>query len=212
MVRIFSKRESEEITNAIVLAEQCTSAEIATVVIPKSDHYVSELMFYGFILGSIIDFILWENTWVSTFPMFFLVQLLCIFVIPFTPGLKSILLFFLPKKLLYHRASHLGAEELLAITQHVPSHTPVVLLFVSLAEHYVHVFPNTIVNNKIEDKHWENIISEFTLSLKKQNLTHTCIKTIKEISELLAPIFPDDKGDNLYHDTVRHCTKKPKNK
>ncbi len=207
MVNIFSSVESERIAQAVVLAEQNTSAEIATVVIPRSDHYISEMMLYGFIFGSLIDFALWDASWVNKFPLFFLIQLVCMFIIPFTPGLKQVLLYFLPKKLLYHRASHIGAEELLGITQQLPPQTPVVLLFISLAEHYVHVFPNPVINNKIEKKHWDKIINGFTLNLKNKNLTNACIETIKEISDLLAPIFPDDEGNNLYEDAVLHGTK-----
>lgn len=208
MVNIFSSNESKQIASAISLAEQSTNAEIAAVVIPRSDHYIPELMFYGFILGSIIGFILWEATWAHRFPVFFLIQLLCIFILPFTPGIKQLLLYFLPKKLLFHRAAHLGAEELLAISQQLPPHTPIILLFISLAEHYVHVFPNPIVSHKIEDKNWDTVVNQFTLILKKQNLTKACVDTIGEIGGMLTPIFPDDKGQNLYADAVTHRTKK----
>jgi putative membrane protein len=204
MVKIFSTLESEQIAEAIALAEQRTHAEIATVVLPRSDHYVSEMMLYGFILGSVISFILWEAAEVDRFSLFFLIQLLCMFLVPFTPGLKRVLLYFLPKKLLFHRAAHIGAEELLAIIQNVPPQTPVVLLFISLAEHYIHVLPNPIVNNKIEAKNWDKIIGGFTVTLKNNDLTKACIETINEIANILAPIFPDDKGKNLYEDVIHY--------
>lgn len=208
MVNIFSTTQSEQIENAIATAEQGTRVEIATVVIPRSDFYISELMIYGFIIGSFINFLLWEGRIATSFPEFFFIQLICILMLPYTPGIKKIFCFFLPKKLLVHRASHLGAEEILAINQHVPPQTPVVLLFVSLAERYVHIFPNNVVNDSIEKHHWDKIINQFTVTLKTQELTQACTQAIHDISELLKPIFPDDDGSNFYKNKVMHSVKK----
>lgn len=169
--------ESEQITKAIGLAEQRTCAEIAAVVVPRSDHYIAEI------------------------------QLLFMFLVPFIPGLNRILLYFLPRKLLFHRASHLGAEEILAITKAVPHETPVVLLFISLAEHYVHILPNHRVAHQVDEKSWDPIINRFTIALKKESLSKACIETIKEIATLLEPIFPDNAGKNLYEDEMRHGSK-----
>lgn len=199
--------ESEQITKAIGLAEQRTCAEIAAVVVPRSDHYIAEMMLYGFVFGSLINFVLWDTTGLNKFPLFFLIQLLCMFLVPFIPGLNRVLLYFLPRKLLFHRASHLGAEEILAITKTVPHETPVVLLFISLAEHYVHILPNHSVAHKVEEKSWDPIINGFTITLKRENLTKACIETIKEIANLLEPVFPDDSGKNLYEDEMRHGSK-----
>jgi len=202
MVKIFSPSEAEYIAQATTLAEQRTSAEIVTVVIPKSDRYISEMMFYGFILGSVIAFVLWEIKGLTNFPVIFLIQLLCMLILPLMPGIYKVFLYFLPKKLLFHRASHLGAEELLAIMQKVPPQTPVVLLFISLAEHYIHLFTNPVVKNGIEDKHWDELINRFTVKLKVQTLTQTCSESIAEIADILEPVFPDDAGKNWYVETT----------
>lgn len=71
MVKIFSNLESEQITKAIGLAEQRTCAEIAAVVVPRSDHYIAEMMLYGFVFGSLINFVLWDTTGLNKFPLFF---------------------------------------------------------------------------------------------------------------------------------------------
>ncbi|QMT61679.1 hypothetical protein [Legionella sp. PC997] len=207
MVKIFSTLESEQITKAIGLAEQRTCAEITAVVVPRSDHYIAEMMLYGFVFGSLINFVLWEITGLNKFPLFFLIQLLCMFLVPFIPGLNRVLLYLLPRKLLFHRASHLGAEEILALTKAVSHEIPVVLLFISIAEHYVHILPNHRVANKVDEKSWDPIINGFILTLKRENLTKACTETIKEIATLLEPIFPEDAGKNLYEDEVRHGSK-----
>lgn len=204
MVKVFSETEALQIEQAVACAEKNTHAEIATVVLPISDRYISEMMFYGFVLGSVLAFILWEMQWAIHFPQFFLIQLFCILFVPFIPGLNRIFIYFLPKKLLFHRAVHIGAEELLAVMQNTPPNTPVVLLFISTAEHYIHLFPSPIVKNKIKDEEWEVLIQSFTQKLKQKGLTGACVETVNEIGRILAEFFPDDGGKNWYQDTVIH--------
>lgn len=202
MVTIFSNRESQAIEHAVALAEKNTNAEIITVVVPSSDYYIPELMLLGFVFGCLIDLFIYHYLAITKLTHLTLIQLACMFLLPFFPGLRGGVSYFLPKKLLHHRAFQLGAEELLFITHKVNSHTPVVLLFVSLAEHYIHIYTNSIVKNKIDENKWSTLIDTFTASLKQRTLAQACIETISKISLVLSLIFPDDKGDNLYSDKV----------
>lgn len=198
MVKIFTASEKEQLSTAIHTAEQRTSAEIATVIMPISDRYIPEMMLYGFLLGSLASMMLWELSWVASFPILFLIQIIGIFSIPFLPAVHKLFLRFLPQKLLFHRASHLGAEELLAIHQKVQHDTPVVLLFISLAEHYVHLFPNAVVKSKVKDEVWKPIVIEFSEKLSEATLTGACIHAIDAIADVLEPLFPEDSGKNQY--------------
>ncbi len=203
MVKVFTTSEKEQLSAAIYKAEKRTNAEIAAVILPISDRYIPEMMLYGFMLGSLVAILLWEMSWVLSFPLLFLIQLLGIFTVPFLPGVNKCFLRLLPQKLLFHRAAHLGAEELLAIHHNVPHNTPVVLLFISLAEHYVHLFPNAVVKSKIKDEVWKPIVVEFSAKLSEATLTGACLHAIDAIADVLEPLFPEDKGKNQYHDELK---------
>ncbi|KTC64542.1 Domain of uncharacterised function (DUF477) (plasmid) [Legionella adelaidensis] len=203
MVKVFTEFEAKQIESAVISAEKETCAELVTVVLPISDRYVPEMMFFGFLMGSIIAFILWKLSWIVYFPQLFLIQLFFCLVFPYI-GVTRLFVYFLPKKLLFHRAAHLGAEELLSVMQQVPPETPVLLLFVSQAEHYIHLFPNPIIKAKINDSLWDKIVNDLADKLKNKKLALACTETIQDIAKILTKFFPDDKGDNLYKDQIVH--------
>ena len=70
-----------------------------------------------------------------------------------------------PEKIQYRRAAHRAFEEYLIVSRHVSAATPIVLLYVSLAERYVHILPSRAVREKISDANWNAIVQTLTFSV-----------------------------------------------
>jgi putative membrane protein len=197
-----SQENKEAISAAIREAEKVTSAEIVVVVAPVSDAYQSHIVLFGLAVGSFFSSILWAEKLLTAFPYLLMVQLAVISIFSFTPALRSFCISFIPKQILHHRAAHRAFAEYLAVSQKVSYPTPIVVLYVSLAEHYAHILPSRLVREKIPDEIWDSVIREFIATMTKTELHDACISTIQHITKLLTTHFPAGKEVNYISDKV----------
>ncbi len=185
MVKKLSLRDQQLIIAATKQAEAKTNAHIVTVVLPASDTYSHYIMILGFIVASLVDLFLWHQKIIIQFPTLLSIQLLFAILCPFIPGIKILTLKFLPKQMYHHRAAQVAAEKRLAASKDVNSTKPVLLIFISLAERYIHIFPNAVIRDKVPDNNWDPIVRELIHSIRTMELASACVKAIEESEELL---------------------------
>jgi len=190
MVKSVSPELKETIAKAIAEAERRTSAEVVVVVLPASDPYQSHLMSYGLALGSLIGMGLWTEKIVTGFPVLFGIQVAAIMAMLFVPFLGSLCLKLIPKRVMHHHAARRAFEEFLIVSRHVPAERPVVILYISLAERYVHVLHSRAILQKVPNEAWEAVVQEFTALMKKSSLQEACDAAIQRITRTLEPCFP----------------------
>jgi uncharacterized membrane protein len=130
MVKILSKSDNEAIAQAIIEAEQTTSAELVCVVAPASDAYQSYVFLSGFLAGSMMDLILWMEKMITSYPLLLTIQLTAISLVYLIPCLRHLCVRFVPIRIRHHRAAHRAFEEYLIVSRHVSAATPIVLLYV----------------------------------------------------------------------------------
>ena len=191
MVRVLSHTDKKTIGQAIAEAEHRTAAEIVMVVAPASDAYQSYILLYGLIMGSLISLGLWAAKILSGLPYLLALQFGIIALLSLVPWLRQLGMRLVPKRILHHRAAHRAFEEYLIISRRVSAATPIVLLYISLAERYAHILPSRSVREKIPDETWNAVIEEITVSVKKSGLRAGCVGAIQKITELVMPHFPE---------------------
>jgi len=201
MVKHLSRADKNNIAAAIAESERHTSAELAVVIAPASDPYQSFMLLYGLFLGSMVDLGLWEENIVPDFPILLAIQIAAISLLTFAPWLRHLCLRCVPMHIRHHRAGKRAYEEYLIVSRHVSSSVPIVLLYISLAEHYAHILQSRQVREKISDEHWQAIIRELTSSVASTGLAGACIKAVQHSAELLALNFPEQGQP---HEHVRH--------
>lgn len=189
MVKIISFKDQQMINTVTKQAEAQTNAHIVTVILPASDTYFHYIMICGFIVASLVDLFLWHEKIITPFPTLLAIQLLSAMLCPFIPGMKMLTLKFLPKQMYHHRAAQVAAEKRLAASKDVSSSKPVLLIFISKAERYIHIFPNAVIRDKVPDKNWDPIVRELIRSIPTMSLASACVKAIEESSELLLKAF-----------------------
>jgi len=203
MVKILSDNDKKLIEKAIAEAEQKTCAEIVTVIAPASDAYQSYIMLYGLVIGSIISTLLWKTKLVSAFPLLLLTQLATIAIFSYIPWLRHFLLTFIPRRIRNHRAAHRAYEEYLKISHYASATTPIVLLYISIIEHYTHIITSRLVREKVANTQWEEVINKLTGSIKNEGFQNSCVKAINNSVELLVPYFPANGEKNAISNSVR---------
>jgi len=185
MVKLLTSKDKQLISEATQKAEAKTNAHIVTVILPASDTYSHYVMLCGFVLASLIDIYLWNAKIITQFPILLCIQLLTAVLFPLIPGMKSLTLKLLPKKIYQHRAAQMAAEKRLSASKGVNSSKPVLLIFISMAEHYIHIFPNSVIRDKVPDKNWEHMVHQLINSIRSNNLVGGCVQAIEQSSELL---------------------------
>jgi len=202
MVAKLTEQEKQKISSAIMEAEKLTGAEIAVAVTNASDGYISFAIVIGFMLGSLLSCGVWFFSAITSFPHLFFIQLSSICIFSFVPFLRNACLLIIPKNMKHHRASQRAYAEYMAVSRSVPAEVPVILLYISLAEHYAHIIPGRLINEKIAGKNWDNVINEFTAEIQPASLCDSCINAIRKISTLLEQDFPASKSPNYISDHV----------
>jgi len=187
MVKFLSQPNKAAIAEAIARAKQTTSAELAVVVASASDAYQSYFLLYGLMVGSAIDIGLWAANIIIEFPWLLIIQFAVMAFFSFIPWLRHICLPLVPKRIRHHRAAHRAYEEYLMVSHRTATATPVVLLYISIAERYAHILSSRSVREKVPHAHWDAIINQLTAAIPTEGLTSACIKAIQQTAELLAP-------------------------
>lgn len=191
MVKILSSQDQHIIHQATLEAEKHTTAEIETVIVSASDSYANYMMFFGFIIASLLNLFLWYKKIIIVFPLLLTIQVLFAVVFPHIPGMRTLILKLLPKKIYQHRAALLAAEKRLAASNKFKPTTPVLLIFISLAERYIHVFPNSIIREKIPHKEWENVVRKLAQSIPSMKIAKATAQAILASSQTLMKHFPE---------------------
>ena len=198
MVRL-SASDKNKISSAIEGAEQNTSAEIAVMLAPASDHYLHYGLMIGIALGSIISLGLWHWHLLLSFPLLLAVQLCAIVICAIIPGIGRLLA---PKSAQHHHSHKKALAELAHITAQLKHTRPVVLLHLSLAEHHIYVLPNPVVRAALNDDVWQPLIDQFTKALKTQNFADACAALVTQIGDILAGPFPDDGAPDAFSNEI----------
>ena len=187
---MFSADDKKAIAQSVKNAEQNTKAELVCVVTPASDVYHSYLFLYGFITGSIVAMVLWLSNTTNFFPILLTIQMACVALLPFISPLRRLCVALVPARVKHHRAAHRAFAEFLFAQRHLSSDTPVVLLYVSIAEHYAHILRSRAVHEKTPDAKWDEVIHTLTSSARSGNIKDATIAAIEQASILLSANFP----------------------
>lgn len=194
MIR-FSPEDKARITAAIHAAERTTSGEFAAVVARASDHYVfvpllwsaiAALLFPGacLLLGVAAR---WTHLYQIQLLLFIVLAVLLLSV----PDLHLMLV---PERVKHARAGRLARAQFYEQGVHVTAHHSGVLLFVSLAEHYVEIVADRGIHERIGESRWKAIIDAFVAEVRRHRVVDGFVEAIGACGAAMAEHYPPDPG------------------
>ncbi|MGA9855403.1 MAG: TPM domain-containing protein [Gammaproteobacteria bacterium] len=199
MIR-FSDADKTRITAAIHAAEKNTSGEFVAVVARSSDHYIFLPLFWAAIIGLLVPgfFLLSGNQlavmhiYQIQLAVFIVLALLFLFV-------PEIHLWLVPRQLKHSRASRFAKAQFYQQGVQLTSQHSGVLLFVSLAEHYVEIVADRGIHEKIGEQHWQTIVQDFVAHVRKGEVVEGFVDAIGACGTAMAkhyhPPGPDNKNE-----------------
>jgi putative membrane protein len=190
MARILTDSEKTAISEAIKNAESQSTGELVTVITRASDDYWFIPSLWASLIALLVPAVLiLVDTWWDTVTMFsiqigvFLV-LVSVFRIP---ALKYALV---PKAIKHLRASRVAREQFfIQGLQNTEGRTGI-LLFVSIAEHYVEVIADKGINDKAPAGTWDQVVNHFITRVKAGQYAEGFIAAINDCSEIMREHFP----------------------
>ena len=194
-MRLLTDDDKTTVSEAIKQAERKTSGELVTVITQASDDYWFIPTLWAAMIALIIPaIILFFGTWMDSITLFTLqiAVFLTLTLVFRIPVFKYALV---PKNIKHLRASRVAREQFfLQGLQNTEGRTGI-LLFVSVAEHYVEVIADKGVNDAVPEGTWDKVVSDFVSRVKVGRYTEGFITAIEECGIILAEHFPVQRED-----------------
>ena len=201
-----SKSEKESITTKIKHAESRTSAEIVTVIAQSSDGYryiptlwaalialsVPGLYFVWVAITSagwgVVESIQQSMHWLYPTQVLVFLGLGVIFQLP------KARLWLVPNSVKHQRAARHAREQFFLQKLHETEGRTGILIFVSVAEHYVEIIVDSGIAAVVDNQAWGDTVNEFIEHIRHGNIATGFESTIEHCREITWEHFPANNG------------------
>ncbi|MCG6899057.1 MAG: TPM domain-containing protein [Gammaproteobacteria bacterium] len=182
--------DKQRISDAIAAIERQTSGELVTVITRSSDDYRYIPYLWAALLALLLPGILSLDPALVPAKLHYLLQI-CIFlgasVLFKWPPLKIRLI---PPGIKKLRAHRLALEQFFVQNLHSTPGRTGILLFVSVAEHYVEIIADKGINDVVSEHDWKDIVEQFVVQVKDKRVVDGFLTAIFACGTLLAAHFP----------------------
>ena len=190
MARILTESEKAAISEAIKNAESQSTGELVTVITRASDDYWFIPSLWAALIALLVPAIViligtwWDTDTIYSIQIGVFLVLLALFRIP---ALKYRLV---PKSIKHLRASRVAREQFfIQGLQNTQGRTGI-LLFVSIAEHYVEVIADKGINDVAPVGTWDQVVSHFVTRVKAGQYAEGFIAAINDCADIMREHFP----------------------
>ncbi len=194
-----SDQEKAKIRLAIAEAESGTSGEIVTVIAHSSDSYLYIPTLWAALLALSVPGLNYLSGAAVDSVLIYYLQVLVFLSAALLFQLDRVKMRLIPRRVKHYRASLKAREQFVFQGLHTTKNRTGILIFVSVAEHYVEIIADKGINDKIEGNIWQETVNEF-ISLVKQGHTYEGFMTaINHCRQQLWQHFPaqDSNPDEL---------------
>lgn len=188
--------EKQIIRNKIAEVEKGTQGEIITVLANTSDNYLYIPTLWAALLALSIPGINFLFNEPLHSVLLYQVQVLIFILASFLFQLQKIKMHLIPQRIKHYRASLVAHEQFIAHGLHRTKNRTGILIYVSVGERYVEIIADEGINSKIESHFWQEIIDEFTNSIKRKQVCNGFVYAIEHCRVPLWEHFPADSGKN----------------
>lgn len=201
-----SESEKASLTAKIHHAESRTRAEIVTVIAKSSDGYRYIPTLWAALAALSVPglYYLWVNfqsggwgvqetiqqstQWLYPFQVLVFLGLGVIFQIP------RARLWLVPASVKRHRAARHAREQFFLQKLHETAGRTGILIFVSVAEHYVEIIVDSSIADVVDDSTWNTTVQEFIDHVRAGNIAEGFENTIEHCRQVTWDKFPAPEG------------------
>jgi len=199
-----SEAEKVSLESRIASAETNTRAEIMTVIARQSDGYrYIPILWAALIALSVPGFYFLYSTWVSDGWIYpgtdhpeniYPIQVLVFLGLGMLFQLPAARLWMIPNIVKRQRAARHAREQFFLQNLHQTTDRTGVLIFVSVAEHYVEIIVDNGIANKIDNQEWADTVNDFIGDLRLGHIAQGFDRAIDHCERVLSEHFPAEQG------------------
>ena len=195
-MQFISEQDKKRISNAIQTVESKTSGELVTVIARASDNYLYIPVLWAALLTLLLPapFLFMDITFILA--DLYLYQLSCFVLLVLLFLNQNIRRHLIPPSVRRHRAHRHAMEQFLLNNLSGTQQSNGILLFVSIAEHYVEIIADKNINDRVESEVWKNIVDDFTVRVRRGEIAEGFLGAIQVCGELLQQHFPAHKDNS----------------
>jgi putative membrane protein len=191
---LFSTAEEQRVSAAITEAERDTSGEIVVVVAARSDGYLYVAPLVGALVSLLVPWplIYFTHLHIATI---YLAQLAVFLVLTGAILPLQVRTALVPDHVKRLHAHRRAVEQFLAQNLHTTTGQTGVLIFVSVAEHYVEILADTAIDARVPRGTWKKIVDDLAVSIGKRHPTDGLVAAVAAVGAHLAKHFPPHAHD-----------------
>ena len=189
------EQDRQRIRAAIEAAELRTRGEFVTVIAREADDYLYIPMLWAALIALCIPVLIpfLKQPWLIAHT--YTVQITGFVLIALLFRLPTIKHRLIPKAVQHQRAHFVALEQFLLQNLHATQEGTGVLLFVSVAEHYVEIIADKGINDHVSSGSWDSLVSDFVAHVRRGHVADGFVQAIEGCGDLLEAHFPATGGD-----------------
>jgi putative membrane protein len=184
--------DDQRISESIRAAEKNTSGEIFCVLMRASSDYRMVPIAWAALIALLVPLPLLYFTKIESTTIY-VFQLLSFLIVMLVLLLPAVRLLMVPKRTMFERAHAEAQRQFAAHGLHRTEARTGVLIFVSLAEHYVEVVADVGIAAKVEQEVWDRAVKLLVQAIKRGKIADGYAEAIAVCGEVLAQHFPPPK-------------------
>jgi putative membrane protein len=190
VVAFIGEQDRQRIRAAIEAAERRTRGEFVTVIAREADDYLYIPMLWAALIALSVPLLVsWAGQpWLSAHS--YTAQIVSFVVIALLFRLPVIKHRLIPRAVQHRRAHRLALEQFLEQGLHTTSERTGVLLFVSVAEHYVEIIADKGINDRVAPGTWDEMVAKFVSRVRQRRIADGFVATVEACGDLLETHFP----------------------
>jgi putative membrane protein len=186
--------DRRRIRAAIEAAERRTRGEFVTVIAREADEYRYIPLLWAALIALLIPALvrLGGQPWLVANGYAIQIAGFVLLAVLFRlPAIKHRLI---PSAVQQRRAHRIALEQFMLQNLTETEERTGVLLFVSIAEHYVEIIADKGINNRVDAGTWEALVRDFVACVREGRVADGFVHTIEACGDLLEVHFPPGEG------------------
>ncbi len=202
--------EQDKITAEVQQVELTTSGEIVVMVVSRSHSYpaaaITGSVFFALPLALILNTFIGPAVWIGSQNLWLflaLFALLYLLFLPLATRSDKIKRFFLNPRQVEEEVKEGTITAFFTEQLYKTERENGILLYISVMEQKVWILGDRGINAIVEEKTWDNIVSELTLGIRNKNRCEAICEAVKKTGEILKVHLPAQKDDeNELHNII----------
>lgn len=205
-MQFLTDAEKQTLNEQIQQAEAGTTGEIVTVIANQSDGYryipllwaaLISLSIPGlYFLYEYVTHTGWNQSQASgqPFALLYQIQVLVFLGLGSLFQIANLRFWLIPKTVKLHRARRHAHEQFFIQNLHLTDNHTGVLIFVSVAEHYVEIIVDKAIADTVDNAVWHETVNEFIEHVRKGEIAIGFANTVTHCQQVLSEHFPAPHG------------------